>query len=294
MISSYIGEIVGDGTILYLPTVGTIYQVGGVVVYAPSDGGEDLIAILSSRYGMANAESEYNQWLAKNCREYDTYTEYTIHGLGTLRLYASGALFELEEPDVEVALNDNAQEAILAAISAADNAHESLYTINEDEPEDDELEEQDDSEDDSEDDSSKAGNWRLIAIILFVMLLIVSILAGYYFGKVAKHKHTTVVEVVRDTVYIEASKGEAEAPSFGRYHIISGAFLNKHLADKMAESYIVRGYNAFVFYSEPKGYHMVSVISGDGVEELMPKIKDLPKLEYDEPYWIYEYYIENK
>lgn len=303
MISRYIVEIISDGTLLYLPSVGTLYTFNDNIIYAPSDKGEDLVSILSSRYGMESAEQEYSQWLVKNCNEYEDRTEYTIEGFGTLRLFGSCATFILEGADedrvkseldsvapavqkesepLQVALNDSAQEAIDAALSAAETAPEATYTINE-EPEEDAVAPADPQR-----------QWKMISIILLILLLLVSILLGYYFRKVSNIKHTTVVEVVRDTVYIEANQDSVAMTSIGRYHIVAGAFLNKNLADKMAESYIVRGYNAFVFFSEPKGYNMVSVITGDSVEELLPKISSLPKLEYDEPYWIYEYYIENK
>lgn len=322
IISDAIAELLYLRERLYLPNIGTLYlsdSTPSVVVYLDDDSGVSIIDSLISKHGIEQAHELYEQWFAQNMSQHDSYALCRVEGLGIIEFRTGCTQFIAEQRESDIALNEEAQLAIEEALVAADRAPEEEYlleslteletTIREQEELED-REEQNSQETETEPDTeleteleevveeleesrSQAMNWRAIAIVLAILLIIVSTISSYYFGT-RNRSQDSIVEVVRDTIIIDRSLEQQSEPhreSYGKYHIIAGAFEFKKNAQKLTEIAIMDGYNAVAFYSPQKRLYMVSIINGDDKAKLHKMLPKLKSYDDEDPLWVYEYDI---
>lgn len=322
IIPSAIAELLRAKERVMLPNIGTLYlseSDPAVIVYSGDDSGISITESLEQRYEITQAQELYEQWYSLSVREEDHCSICTIKSLGVVELRSGCAQFIAEQREDDIALNEEAQQAIEEALVAASSAPEEEYllesltelesTIREQEEQENREDKSNDPELESEleevteeleevaeelqESRTQAMNWRAIAIVLAILLIIVSIISGFYFGTRGKSSES-VVEVVRDTIIIDRSEQPLEQPQkevYGRYHVIAGAFEFKKNAQKLTEIAIMDGYNAVAFYSPQKRLYMVSIINGNDPAKLHKMLLSLKSYDDEDPLWVYEYGI---
>ncbi len=305
-VSKVINDLVRSGRYIFLPEIGTLYLDGEVVIYRGDGSGENIIDILTADY--KEPQRLYENWLTRN-RTVSTYRQSVdIEPLGRLVLTQACAIFMTTVGKDGIALNDDAQAAIEAALAAA-AASEGEHTLEgimahereqealqqaaqQQEADKMALENEDDYIDDS-DLVERSRNWRTIAIVLALVLAVVSIVSGYLFGTLKNTPHK--VRVIRDTVVIESTTPDTipamklvPAKKIGSYHVIAGAYREKQRAQKVQQQEIQRGYEAIMFYSPSKNLYMVSISSGDSRDSMQQVLNATPVPADSDPYWIFE------
>lgn len=141
IIPSVIAERLLASERVLLPSFGTLYLSDSeprVVIYAGDESGRDIVSLLPPIDGIEDAGELYIDWISSVTIDHAEYMRCHIESVATITIYNSGTVVtthlgeqEIEEQDTlaDVALNQEAQEAILEAILAADSAPEQEYLL---------------------------------------------------------------------------------------------------------------------------------------------------------------------